>query len=291
MTRRMRFTACFLSILLPASGVQAEDAASIAVASGLAAYSSAADLPVLSASHVERLADGETIVVVADSGRRGDDVDSLGLVGLRVVEAPRLLVWLSLFDGQHEPHPRYTRSTLSRSGDGSWVRYQHVNLPWPFRDRHWVIDASKNRQLAADSGGEIWEHRWDLHDRGLSLALEAFEGGRIDRLNKRQIERSVYLPENRGAWTLLEVDANTTLVVGHVGVDLGGLLPAGLVRRHSRSQLSAGLDRLAESSRVAHTRYDGDPVLHDGHGEPVTVADVRRTAERWEASLRLASVE
>ena len=285
------YVAYLIGILFPVSSAHTEESAVLPIASGLAAYSYSANLPELSESRLARLADGETVVFVAGSDQQGDDIDSLGLVGLRIVEVPKLLVWLSLFDGQHEPHPRYTRATLERGTDGSWVRYQHVNLPWPLRDRHWVIDASKNRQLAADSDGTIWEHRWHLHDSGRSLALEAHEDGLVDRLKRRQMERSVYLPENRGAWTLLELDADKTLIVGHVHVDLGGLLPAGLVRRYSRSQLEAGLDALAETSFTAHSRYDADPMLYDGHGEPVTVADVRRTAERWEASLRLVSAE
>ena len=285
------YAACLTGILFPASFAHSEDAASFSISSGLTAYSRSANLPELSDSRLARLADGETVVVVAGSAQQDDDIDSLGVVGIRIVEAPKLLVWLSLFDGQHEPHSRYTRATLERGTDGSWVRYQHVNLPWPFRDRHWVIDATKNRQLAAESDGAIWEHRWQLHEDGQSLAQRAYEDGLVDRLKHRQLERSVYLRANRGAWTLLELDADTTLIVAHVSVDLGGLLPAGLVRRYTRSQLAAGLDALAETSANAHSGYDADPVLYDGHGKPVTVADVRRTVDRWEASLRLAQAE
>ena len=283
--------ACLIAVVFAGPVANPDDSASAAMASGLAAYSSAANLPELSESQLARLGGGETVVVLANDVRNDDDVDSLGIVGLRVVDAPRLLVWLSLFDGRHEPHSRYSRATLRRGTDGSWVRYQHVNLPWPFRDRHWVIDASKNRRLAAESDGAIWEHRWRLHDDGPSLALLAYDEGLVEGLERRRLERSIYLPANRGAWTLLEIDAGVTLVVAHVNVDLGGLLPAGLVRRYSRSQLAAGLDALAETSAVAHTHYDADPVLYDGHGKPVSVTDVRRTVDRWKASLRLAQAE
>lgn len=283
--------ACLIVLLLAASVANPDDSASAAIASGLATYSSAANLPELSESHLARLGNGDTVVVLANDARNDDDVDSLGVVGLRVVDAPRLLVWLSLFDGRHEPHSRYSRATLRRGTDGSWVRYQHVNLPWPFRDRHWVIDAGKNRRLAAESEGAIWEHRWRLHDDGPSLALTAYDEGLVEGLERRQLERSVYLPANRGAWTLVEINAGTTLIVAHVNVDLGGLLPAGLVRRYSRSQLAAGLDALAESSVAAHAAYDADPVLYDGHGKPVSIADVRLTVDRWQASLRLAQAE
>lgn len=289
---RKIWSATFLSgFLFAPPVVLADESNGGNIASQLAAYTSVAGLPSLSDAQLVRIASGEALVVVADSARDVEDVDTLGVVGIKVIHAPKLLVWLSMFDGQHEPHPRYTRATLSRDSDGSWVRYQHVNLPWPFRDRHWVIDASRNITLAGDTDGTIWEHRWRLHQEGQSLTESAYADGRITGLRRRQLARSIYLPENRGAWTLLALDADTTVVVGHVSVDLGGLLPAGLVRRYSRSQLSAGLDALAESSLVAHRLYDAEPPLYDGHGLPVSVADVRRTVDGWEARLRISQAE
>ena len=128
------------------------------------------DLPALTDADFTVLASGDPVIRVSAVTRDADrdEAESMGVYGVKVVDAPRLLVWLALLGGASDGSvdKRYTSATLARMTAGAYARYQHIDLPWPFRDRHWVIHASKNPNLAERSGDRIWEHSWTLHERG-----------------------------------------------------------------------------------------------------------------------------
>ena len=159
-------------------------------------------------------------------------------------------------------------------------RYQHVNLPWPIRDRHWVILCEKNPRVAEASDGLVWEHYWSLVDDGESWWRAASEDGRINGLDENTLEASIYLAENRGAWIMLEVDAERTLVIGYFDGDLGGRIPKSVVRRFSYPQLEKGLQLIADVSVDIHQRYDEDRPVHDGFGDPIDKRAVPRSGRQ-----------
>ena len=222
---------------------------------------------------LERL---EPVVDVSTGGRAGDDrpTGELGVVGLHVVRMPRLLVWLTAMGVTSEPDIRLTRAMLSVEPDGSYVRYQHIDLPWPLRDRHWVIYCKKNVRIAETSNGGFWEHRWTLAEGGEAMLSEAYENGLVRGLSMRDLEESIYLPANRGAWVLSELSPDTTLVIAFFDGELGGLFPDSLVRHFAVRRLREGLNLVAALSEEVHLEYDEQPWIRDGLERPIPREDV-----------------
>lgn len=245
-------------------------------------------LPPLSAGETAELASGEFVIKLSGDALTGsggerdaEDIRAMGLHGLQLIEAPRLLLWLSVMGGNDERDYRLTRATLGHGERGSYVRYQHVDLPWPIRDRHWVIDCHKNVGLAAASDGVVWEHSWSLHEHGPELLAAAMNAGSIPRLTRDDLDEAVYLPANSGAWTMMDAGPHRTLVIAYVDADLGGFFPDPLVRAFTRKRLKGGFELLAEMATRVHLNYDETPLIHDGHGEAISSRDANLAAMRW----------
>mgnify|MGYP001817134680 CR=1 FL=1 len=249
------------------------------VRSVLAAYSTYGTIPVpvLTEEEMAVLQAGEPVVKTAvESGEGG--VSKFGVVGLRVIDSPRLLVWLTAMGVASEPDVRLTRAMLTEPTIGTYVRYQHVNLPWPLRDRHWVIHCEKDTDIAHASDGRFWEHRWQLVEDGEALLPAAINDGRISGLTAKQMSKSVYLPANQGAWSAASVGHDKTLVIASFDGSLGGMFPDAMVRRFAKIHLREGLNLIAELSRRAHLEYADSRVIYDGFGRPISREDVQRAA-------------
>lgn len=254
------------------------------------------DLPVFSDDDVLAMAGGEPVVVSLSEGD-SDETRSMAFVGAKLIEAPRLLVWLTALGGNNDYRSsdedkaagrarksRVTHAMLSRQDDGSYVRYQHVRLPWPFRDRHWAIHLRKNPAVAVATHDRVWEHYWFLEDNGLEQVSTAVAAGSISDVSSKMLSKSIYLPANEGSWITLELDADHTLLLAYVDVDLGGNFPRSLVRGFTERQLKAGLDKLpGYVSRVSH-EYDAAPTIHDGRGRRIEPAEAMRAADSWRQS-------
>src|SRR5262249_14474385 len=152
---------------------------------------------------------------------------------------------------------------------GAYVTYQHMDLPWPLRDRQWVILSEKNVALADATADRIWEHRWSLVSHGEEVLETAYAEGRISGVTRQQLDGSVYLAANRGAWILFDLGHERTLVAAYLDVDLGGRLPGSLVRSFTKRQLKSELQALKSLSSADGT-YNEQPMLHDGHGLPIS---------------------
>ena len=243
--------------------------------------------PALSTDELDLLLAGEAVikVPVETEGDAGDEISEFGIFGLKIMEAPRLLVWSTVMGAASDPPARLTRAYLSRLPQGAYIRYQHVNLPWPVRDRHWVVLCEKNLDLADSSNGLIWQHRWTLHKDGPQLLLDAHAHGRIEGLSLKDLEESIYLPANRGAWTLADLGGGRTLIIGYFDATFGGLLPKILVRTFTRRQMRAGLKLIQDLANRVHLEYDGETQIHDGYGQPIMPQDVMRLAGHGEYTV------
>ncbi|MGB5245323.1 MAG: hypothetical protein WBN34_02155 [Woeseia sp.] len=286
--------ACSATLLCAAAGAD-EPPADRSVPALLSLYSAISSLPLpqVSPAEIDELLAGDAVVKVSDHAQSGagDELIKVGVYGLKIVEAPRLLIWLAVMGGNDERDERLTTAMLSRGAAGSYTRYQHIDLPWPVRDRHWVIFCEKNPAVAIDSGGLIWEHRWQLADSGAALLTKAQLAGRIPGLSTEDLNGAIYLPENQGAWTMMELDAGRTLVVAYLNADLGGRFPGPVVRRFTRSNLKAGLASLQELSSRVHLNYSSERPIHNGFGELVSPQEALDAAADWPGALRIASLQ
>jgi hypothetical protein len=240
-------------------------------------------LPILERRDIERLAEGQSLVSAYDRPGTGpgDDVEAMGLLGMQLVDAPRMLVWITLLRGGGRSGDNFITATLSRNTAGSYTRYQYVNLPWPVRDRHWVIYCEKNLAIAHISDGAIWEHQWALQDNGEQLLRTAFEKGAIGALTPRKLNGSIYLPENRGTWAVFDLGNDKTLIVALYDADLGGRLPGPLVRSFTKRQLRNYLESTSELTAQVLSFYDGTRIVHDGFGAPIPRRQVANVFEKW----------
>ena len=240
-------------------------------------------VPELLPHEIAALVVGEPIVNAVDDPavQQGRKVAAMGLLGFQVVDAPRLLVWLTLLGGSGRSDDRVTSVVLARMPAGSYVRYQHVNLPWPIRDRHWAILCEKNVELADASDGVIWEHRWALHETGEQSVQTAHAEGRIAGMQKRTLDASVYLPANRGTWALFDLGQNQTLILAFYDSDLGGRLPRRLVRSFTKRQLRKYLESTRDKAGNVHRHFDEQSFIHDGFGLPISRQDVIDAARAW----------
>lgn len=245
------------------------------VAEALARYEDieARRLPSLSGNDLAMLEAGDVVVVTDEPsrGRATEDIDTIGVVGLQVIDVPRMLVWLSVLGHTGDPPERLTRATLAEPSNGSRIRYQHIDLPWPLRDRHWVIRSEKNIKLAERTDGLIWEHRWSLAEDGIAMLARAREDGRLVNPSSRALERSIYLSANDGAWTVFALSDSRTLVVLRMAVGLGGYFPAQLVRAFAQHHTRKGLQALDQLSSNVQDSYVAAPVVYDGFGRPISM--------------------
>lgn len=278
---RRHWLLCLIGLCLGTA--QADDSARVAAL--LHEYATISELPVerLTAEDIGALIDGDAVVKVSGRPAAGsaEDIDGMGVYGFKIVDAPRLPIWLAVMGGNDERDPRLTTAMLARSDDGSYVRYQHLDLPWPVRDRHYVIRCWKEPRVADRSRGTAWEHRWDLQQNGGAFLQHALSEKRIPGLTNEDVGKAVYLPENRGAWAMITIDENRTLVIAYVNADLGGRFPGAVVRHFARSGLKAGLAGLRELGARVHLNYSEERLIHDGFGRPISREQALAAAARW----------
>ncbi len=275
-------TQLWAGVALPADQV---DERSAAIRGFVDTYSSQRDQYQLdlASPDIGELNAGHTVIKVLKSPRelQVESDDSFGVLAMKIIEAPRLLVWLALIADSKELDGKFTRAVLSAGPTGSKVRYQHINLPWPFRDRHWVIQVENNMDIAHASDGRIWERQWQLHARGRQLIDEAYDDGTIVGITSRNLAKSIYLPTNSGSWTVLDLGENQALVAAFVDLRLGGLIPDGLVRGYIKRELQDGLASLGDLIERAHMNTAGPSRYHDGWGRPISIQDAIAARHDW----------
>lgn len=147
----------------------------------------------------------------------------------------------TLVDGLTERH-------LPDPPPASKLLFQHVDLPWPFADRQWVIDIRNNPALFAATDGGLWERTWKLVDDPAAVQ-ERVPGDDMPAPD------AVWTPVNAGGWLLADAGGGT-LVVYHARVDVGGSIPDDLATAYTMSTLKGLLEHVVERARVIPDHYD-----------------------------------
>ena len=248
----------------------------------LTQYSEQGDLrlPNLSPAELETLATGTPLVTLYrdPTAEPGDNVHAMSVVGWQVVNAPRLLVWLSLLGSREDSSARRQHVVLARRPAGAYVSYHHIDLPWPFKDRHWLLLCEKNLSLANDSHDEIWEHRWSLLPLDDSQLEAAYDTGGVLGLTRKAFDDSLYLTANQGAWIVFDLGAEGTLVAASMDIDLGGRVPNTLVQSFAKHQMREFFESV---NTLSGFDYAANPVIDDGRGVPITEEAALREARYW----------
>lgn len=192
------------------------------------------------------------------------------VVGYIVVPQPRLLVWAATLATTTQHASRLTEIPIQFDDAGGALWYQYVDLPWPFADRHWMIQTEKRIGLARNTDQAVWEHSWSLAEDGLNRSLRLVASGKAGDIETAAAARAVYLPANRGGWIMRRMDPSSTLVMVHATAELGGRLPDGWVARYVKGQLNHVLGRLEGRSRAIAAQFDESGPLFSGAGRTLT---------------------
>jgi hypothetical protein len=247
-------------------------------------------LPNLSTTELDSLATGSPLVMLYrdPTAEPGDKVRAMRVVGWQLVKAPRLIVWLSLLMGRDDSSARLQHIVLAKRAAGAYVSYHHIDLPWPAKDRHWLLLCEKNSSLASESHDDIWEHRWSLLPRDDSQLEAAYDSGDVPGLTRKAFDDSLYLIANQGAWVVFDLGAEGTLVAASMDIDLGGRFPVALVQSFAKHQMREFFESLAA---LRGANYQATPVIEDGRGVPINAEAARREAGNWERPSLLAASE
>jgi hypothetical protein len=240
------------------------------VREALVLYNRAASppLPLLEPPQVALLLDG-TIVKVRETP--GGPEAPQRVVGYVLFDIPRPQVWIAATD----PHSSYSGGTLRETrlvddDAGTSVWYQHLDLPWPFDDRHWLIRVRKHRELAVQTENRVWEHGWSLDEKGAEFVPQFIEAGHIRSVTKDEALGAIYTPVNRGGWIMFEMPGNCTLLAYHVTSVVGGSIPDGVFTHWAMLTLESLLRQVGEFAREIPTHYvDGHAIVHGGDGAPL----------------------
>ena len=133
--------------------------------------------------------------------------------------------------------------------------YQHLDLPWPVDDRHWVLEIKNNIVMSKTTEDRIWERVWDL------TVESDIPKGRPE---------AIWSPVNDGGWLLLDA-CGGTLVVYHARSVIGGNIPPEAVTRWALATLDSLLRRTVDRAEGIHTHYTkGHPpiIRPDGSAVP-----------------------
>lgn len=155
--------------------------------------------------------------------------------------APREALWIAILDDTHDTLVEgLEEEQLPGTTPDRKLLFQHLDLPWPFEDRQWVLEIVNNPALFGASGGDIWERVWKLAPANLATSPDP---------------DAIWTPENDGGWLLMEA-AGGTLMVYQVRGDIGGAIPEDLVTRYALSTLDNMLDHIIERAAAIPAHYD-----------------------------------
>lgn len=191
-------------------------------------------LPTLSASQVEKLLEGKVIrerVVPADPD------EPQMIAGYHVIDLPRNIVWAALRDPHLAVKSEVFEVQLSEHSYAPSQWYQYIELPWPFEPRQWVVDVEDNLALAKATGNRCWEHRWLKTPGQEQIAATVAASGAHEGMTPEMVREAIWLDYNQGAWVVMELPGDRTLVVYHVATVLGGNISDKLVADYSAMRM------------------------------------------------------
>ncbi len=244
-------------------------------------------LPVLTPEQLEQLLAGKVVELFRRLSPPPDDTDvRYRIAAFHLVEFPRDWAWLASLDPHLLGGSRVRQVRLEEDGRGGGVSYGFLSLPWPLRDRHWLVRHEPEVALAKATNGRIWERTWQPAEGGEKEVYEFVGDRRIEGLTLKAVKRRVYLPFNTGAWTFCALDESHTLIAYEVTIASGG----GFAGRFAKKHLSSLLRTVASNAAKMRQHYDpSHKVLFGGDGLPIPPLQGSRGLLSYGVTLPLAT--
>jgi hypothetical protein len=187
--------------------------------------------------------------------RRIAEVGPDRVMGIAWTPTSKEGVWVAIIDDVHgKMVSSLSEKRLGRNELGQKLLYQHLSLPWPVTNRHWVIKIWNNIPLADATNNRVWERPWDLADPAL-----------MDQADPT----AVWIPMTNGAWFLMDA-AGGTLVIYTARSNIGGAIPYELVTRWALATVDEMLNHVLERAGEIHHHYGpGHEPIIGGNNEPI----------------------
>lgn len=162
--------------------------------------------------------------------------------GVGIVDVPIGRYWAAVSDSNS--HPTYTKLSSSERLSGtacSGPRSVLQFLPVPFvSDRWWISNLSPNTRIHEESSGGVRELAWTSSTDPADVTTDS---------GRATIDEGIPIAFTKGAWFLVALDANTTLVEYYVWTDPGGSVPAGMASRFAAGGIE---DTITAMARLAN---------------------------------------
>ncbi|MEM9171532.1 MAG: hypothetical protein AAGA84_02385 [Pseudomonadota bacterium] len=259
---------------------EADTADRVVVAELLREYQRESGISVadLDTASFDKLMQGQTVnrkISMTLSGASDGDNSITRVVGYRLIDKPREPLWLTALAVDGGFSKRLTEHFVRMHDNGGACWYQHVDMPWPLKDRHWLVRSDKNLSVAQHTDNRLWEHFWRLVPDAKTEIDALYAKGNVSGLTQKQKEKSVMLPLNNGAWVMGLVNPNRTLVMVHATLDMGGIIPDGFVARQSRINLTRTLTKIEQDADSAWARYGDAYRIYRGDGTLIRPQDAK----------------
>lgn len=242
-----------------------------ALAAAMAEYDRSAQLPLPRLTDAQRTAliRGEVVRVLDQPG--GDPDEPRRATGLRVIPVPRDVAWVACQDPHYVQSNEVTEVRVEFAPPDRSRWYGLLDLPRPFADRHWLVDVTNNHGLAERTGNRAWEHPWRLRVGGEAELSGLVAAGRLAKIPPEAVAEAVWTPVNHGAWLVIALDPEHTLLGYHATSVVGGAIPEGLITRFVHATLGGMLEAVAERAlhKVRAHYVAGHKAVIGGDGRPV----------------------
>ncbi len=224
-------------------------------------------LPRLQASHVQHLAVGELVRL----RHRPESASPHQAVGLQWVDLPRQDLWIAAQDAHFGGLDETLEFRLTQPGEKPTLWLGFIDLPWPLKNRRWVVEVWDNLELAALAGLDAWEHGWQLTPDALPRAEQAIRQGLVPGMTEEIFAKAIWTPLNHGAWLMIAMPDGGTLVGFHATFEIGGSVPDRLVVANTLHGLERLFGMVVERARSqVKGHYSGDhQAILGGDGQPI----------------------
>jgi hypothetical protein len=241
-----------------------------AIAEGLALFDQHAEvrLAALSAKQLRALDEGKVVRSYTPPVPPGT---TAGVFGLIVTDVGRRRLWLAARDSHLSVTEGLVEQRLgSYEATKPETWFGLLRLPPPFASRHWRIHVRTHQELSRATKKRAWLRGWKLAPDGEKANLRDAKATRLRGVTASELEVSVFTPESHGAWIILTLGDGRTLLGYRATTDVGGYIPAELMRTFSLLEMSELLRGAEDQARQVHRHYRGaHAVMHDGDGQPI----------------------
>ena len=156
-------------------------------------------------------------------------------------DSPIDALWLSILDDTHFKLVKgLFEEQLPGTAKGRKFLYQHVDMPWPIRNRQWVLDIDNNAALYKATSGKVWERTWTLADSALA---------------KSPREDAIWVSLNEGGWQIYSWP-DGVLLIYHVRASMDGWISDDLVTRYALSTLKDMLQEIDTRAGTMAAHYN-----------------------------------